>query len=121
MNDFRNLNIWKDEMRIYKEVFKVAGKYPKEEKYGFVSQTTRSAISIPSNIAEGAGRKSHKVYIQHLDIANGSISELITQLEIAQMLNYLEESKCTTLVSKSVKLQKMIYTPTEKIEISNKK
>ncbi len=71
-------------------VYKITGSFPVEEKYGLVSQIRRSAVSIPSNIAEGAGRRSDKEYLQFLNYALGSASELDTQLILAKRLNYGE-------------------------------
>ncbi len=72
-------------------VYKITASYPNTETYGLVSQIRRSAVSIPSNIAEGSGRKNSKEFIQFLYIANGSLSEIETQLELSVRLGYLKE------------------------------
>ncbi len=76
-------------MELVFQVYKATGEFPGHEQYGLASQIRRSAISIPSNIAEGHGRKSEKELIRFLDIAKGSIFELDTQMEIAKQLNYI--------------------------------
>ena len=73
------------------EIYRVSKNFPKSEMYGLTSQLRRSTISIPSNIAEGAARKSNKEFIQFLYIALGSVAESETQLVIASKLNYLED------------------------------
>jgi len=72
-------------------VYKATHSFPKHELFGLCAQIRRSAVSIPSNIAEGSGRNNRTEFIQFLYIANGSLSELETQLEIAFRLSYLED------------------------------
>lgn len=71
--------------------------YPKSEVYGLTSQMRRSAISVPSNIAEGAARRSKAEFLQFLSVAQGSLSELDTQLELSKMLGFIEENEYSTL------------------------
>ena len=71
-------------------IYKITGEFPENEKFGLTSQLRRASISIPSNLAEGAGRKSTKEFIQFLYIALGSSSEIETQLEIAMRLGYMK-------------------------------
>jgi len=88
----KDLEVWKESISLVKEIYKISAKFPKDEIYGLTLQIRRSAISIPSNIAEGAARNTKKEFIQFLYIALGSVSELETQLIIAKDLNYLENS-----------------------------
>ena len=88
MNDHKELEVWKKGMVFVAEVYRLTGHFPKEEIYGLTSQLRRSAVSIPSNIAEGAARNSHKEFIQFLFIAAGSAAEAETQLLIAQELRF---------------------------------
>ena len=80
MRTHKDLTVWQKSMDLVEEVYKIAGKLPKSEVFGLISQMQRSSISIPSNIAEGAKREHKGEYIQFLSIANGSASELETQL-----------------------------------------
>ena len=76
-------------------IYKITGEFPENEKFGLTSQLRRASISIPSNLAEGAGRKSTKEFIQFLYIALGSSSEIETQLEIAMRLGYMKNQTNT--------------------------
>jgi len=84
MHNLKELKIWHKAMDLFVEVYEASSKFPKEEIYGLTSQIKRSAISIPSNISEGAGRNSNKEFIHFLRIANGSSYELQTQLIISK-------------------------------------
>ena len=86
----KDLNVWKESIQLVIDVYEITQKMPSEEKYGLSSQIRRSVVSVPSNIAEGAGRSSTKEFIRFLDIANGSLSELETQLIIVHKLNYID-------------------------------
>lgn len=84
----RDLDVWNVAMELVTEVYKLTQSYPKEEMYGLIGQIRRSAVSIPSNIAEGAARNSKKEFAQFLYVALGSCAELETQLLIARDLGY---------------------------------
>lgn len=90
MNDYRDLIVWQKSMNLVKSTYEIIKSLPNEEKFALADQMRRSAISIPSNIAEGYERKSTKEYIHFLLIANASRAELATQLELCKMLNYVE-------------------------------
>lgn len=101
-------------MDITKEVYSVSADFPSEEKYALTSQIRRSAISIPSNIAEGCGRKSDKELSHFLSISLGSCFELETQIELASMLNFIDQSHKQALVNELTEIQKMISGFTKK-------
>jgi four helix bundle protein len=90
--DHKKLNAWKDSIDLVAKVYEITMTFPKNEEYGITSQIRRSAISVPSNISEGAGRDSKKEYVRFLNISIGSLSELETQIIIAQRLKYIDES-----------------------------
>ena len=92
IRSFRDLEVWKQSMDLSVELYKITKGFPKEEQFGLVSQIRRAAISIPSNISEGSSRSSVKEYIQFLNVANGSLSEIETQIELAVRLKYIEEN-----------------------------
>ena len=87
----RNLLAWQEAMKLVAAVYQVTTSFPRSELYGLTAQTRRAAVSIPSNIAEGAGRNSTREYVQFLGIATGSLSELETQLELGMMLKFLPD------------------------------
>jgi four helix bundle protein len=88
-------------------VYKLTASFPRMEVYGLASQMQRAAVSIPSNIAEGHGLKQTQAYLRHLAIANGSLTELETQLEIASRLGYLDEESCP-LIEKPHEVGRML-------------
>ena len=89
MSTHRDLLAWQEAMKLVAAVYRETAAYPKEELYGLVVQTRRAAVSVPSNIAEGAGRNSTRELVQFLGVASGSLSELETELELGSMLNHL--------------------------------
>jgi len=89
----KDLDVWKSSMSLVEEVYKITREYPQEEKFSLINQIRRAAVSVPSNIAEGAARNSTKEFIQFLYIALGSLSELETQLLLSQRLGYLSDNK----------------------------
>ena len=90
--DHKKLDAWKYSMDLVERIYKITSSFPKSEVYGLTSQIRRSAVSVPSNIAEGAARDSNKEYHRFLNISLGSLSELETQLMIAVRLNYINDS-----------------------------
>lgn len=104
--NFKNLLSWKLGIELVTEVYEATSKFPKSECYGLTQQIRRSAVSIPSNIAEGAARNSDKEFAQFLHIALGSIAELETQFIIAAKIKYLENPE--SLFSKIQETRLMI-------------
>ncbi len=86
-----DLEIWKKSIILVKEIYVITRNFPEEEKFVLISQMRRAAISIPSNIAEGAARKSRKEFANFLSISLGSLSELETQLIISKELDYIDD------------------------------
>ena len=86
-----NLEAWKAAMALVKSIYEATRTFPREEIYGLTAQMRRAAISIPSNLAEGAARTGRKEFAQFLSIAKGSLSELETQLLISAELGYLDQ------------------------------
>ena len=107
MHNFRNLQIWKDAMDLAQEVYEVTETIPAKETYGIISQMTRAAVSIPSNIAEGSGR-SEKDFAHFLSIALGSLFELNTQIMLSERIGYMDNKQSVALQNKADKLQMMI-------------
>ena len=86
----QDLKVWQMSIRLVKEIYAITATFPKDETYGLMSQMRRAAISIPSNIAEGAARTGTREFIQFIGIARGSLSELETQLHIARELGFID-------------------------------
>jgi four helix bundle protein len=118
MHNYKELKIWNEGMLLAKMVYKVAGLFPGNEQYGLTSQIKRSVISIPSNIAEGAGRGSDKEFAHFLSIALGSAFELETQIILANAFNFLSQEQFEEISPQLIKVQKMING--FRISINNK-
>ena len=86
----KDLNVWQEAMNMAKKIYLITNNFPKEERFGLVSQIRRAAISIPSNIAEGAARSSHKEFVQFLYISLGSLAELETQMLLSKDLGFID-------------------------------
>jgi len=100
------------------DIYRLIREFPQEELYGLCSQIRRSAVSIPSNIAEGYGRRSTQDYLRFLRIASGSLYELQTQIEIAQNLGYISEQEYDMIYEKSKEVDRMLSSMLKKIESS---
>ena len=109
MHNLKELKIWKKAIDLAVEVYRVTALFPPEEKYGLISQIRRAAVSISSNIAEGAGRSSEKEFKYFLGIANGSSFELQTQLFISNKLILLSNEDLEKMLQQIEELQKMNY------------
>ena len=100
IKNFQDLRIWKKGIEVVKDTYILTKKFPKEEIYALTSQMRRSAVSIPSNIAEGFRRYHNKEYKQFLYIALGSCAELETQIIIAKELNYINDNYKIEVIEK---------------------
>ena len=110
----KDLDVWKESIDLVLEIYAISKSLPSEEKFGLMSQMKRSAVSVPSNIAEGAARSSTKEFLRFLDIANGSLSELETQLIIVNKLNLFDTE--VLINTKIVHIRKMLYRLKESIK-----
>lgn len=103
----KDLEVWKRSIDLVIKVYDLSKNIPSDEKYGLISQIKRSSVSIPSNIAEGAGRSSTKEFIRFIDIAVGSLSELETQLIIIDRLGFVTTNKI--IEDEITIIRKMLY------------
>lgn len=110
MHKVEDLKIWNKAIKLVKQVYQIVSELPNDEKFGLIAQIKRSAISIPSNISEGAGRNSKKEFKHFLSIANGSCYELQTQLILTTELNLIEKEKIQPLLEACIEIQKMNYS-----------
>lgn len=112
---FKELKVWQKGIEIVKDIYEITKHFPKEEMYGLTTQMRRSAISIPSNIAEGFKRFHAKEYVQFLYIALGSLAELETQIFIAKEIGLLEDTKMDFMNEKLDHTSKMLSSLISKL------
>ena len=109
IKSFRDLRVWQLAMELVEVVYRLTRSFPKSEIYGLASQIQRAAVSVPSNIAEGHTRESTKEYLNHLSIAQASLAELETQLEIAVRLKYVSLGDSQPIVAHVGSLRRQLY------------
>lgn len=115
MRYFRKLEIWHQSLAFVKTIYAITGVLPAHEKYGLVTQMNRSAISIPSNIAEGCSRKTAVDFSRFLEIAIGSSFELETQIEICSLLSYIDPDQYLILNTELNMIQRRLNMLREKV------
>lgn len=120
MKTYRELIVWQKSMKLVTLIYQIAKNFPKTEKFGLTSQIQRCAISIPSNIAEGYGRNSLNDYIRFLNISNGSLYELQTQIEIAYNLKYIKKEIFMDVYEDSREIERMMSSLIRKLKEKRK-
>jgi four helix bundle protein len=105
---YSDLQVWQKAIDLVTEIYRLTADFPNDERFGLISQIRRAAVSIPANIAEGHGRKSTNAFINHLSIANGSLMELETHLQISLRLRLAPEQSITDILSRTDEIGKMI-------------
>jgi four helix bundle protein len=116
MHKYKELIIWRKSIELVTEIYLVTGSFPDKEKFNLISQINRAAVSIPSNIAEGAGRNSDKEFVQFLAIAHASSYELETQLIVSNNLGYIKKENLNKLLESIEELQKMNFALQQKLK-----
>jgi len=116
MKTYKDLVIWQKAIDLVTEVYRVTARFPKEELYGLTSQIRRSAVSVPSNIAEGYGRKSTNDYIRFLQISMGSLYELQTQLQIARNLTFIGDTAFQAIYESTREIERMLSSLINKVK-----
>ena len=104
----KKLDVWKASMELAKMIYKMTSTFPADERFGLISQMRRAVISIVSNIAEGAARQGKAEFKNFLSIAQGSLSELDTQLELAKELEYISISQLEEISVTLIRIDKML-------------
>ncbi len=107
--NYRDLRVWQAGMNLAEEIYRSTQTFPRTETYGLASQMRRAAVSIPSNITEGHTKESTKEYLRHISMAQGSLAELQTQIEIAGRLDYLTADQTGGLLDSTVSLARQLY------------
>ncbi|WP_339611461.1 four helix bundle protein [uncultured Planktosalinus sp.] len=118
MHILEDLKVWNKAINIAEETYKLSASFPVAEKYGLTSQIRRSAVSVPSNIAEGAGRNNPAEFKNFLGIANGSSYELYTQLILAYRLNLVSEDLVQPILKEVIEVQKMNFALLKHLNIN---
>ena len=116
LSTFRQLDVWQLAMDVVVASYGVAERFPKHELYGLGQQVRRSAVSIPSNIAEGHNRHATRAYLNHVNIALGSQAELETQLEVAIRLGYATASDVSAVMEELSRVGQMLHGLQRKLE-----
>lgn len=115
MHNYRQLKVWEKAIDLVIDIYKTTAEFPKEEKYGLISQMRRSVVSVPSNIAEGAGRNSEKEFCHFLAVAHGSCYELETQVIVSEKLGLISKEASEEICNRLTEIQKMNYNLQQKI------
>ncbi|MEQ8626366.1 four helix bundle protein [Ekhidna sp.] len=114
MHNFKELQVWQKGIDIAQNIYELTSTFPSEEKFGIVSQMRRSSVSVPSNVAEGAGRKTDKDFSNFLSMSLGSQFELETQLIISNRVGFISDEQLTKESLELVELQKMTRSLVDK-------
>ena len=104
----KKLEVWQQSILLIQKVYALTNRYPKSEEYGLINQMRRAAVSVPANIAEGAARQTKKEFIHFLHVAQGSLSELDTHIEVSLKLEYIKEDSITGLSPMMNQIDKML-------------
>ena len=110
MHQYNKLIVWEKSINVACSIYQLTKFFPADEKFGLISQMTRAAVSISSNIAEGSGRNSKKEFVQFLSIANGSACELETQLLISHKLKYCSEEVYREISKELFSIKNMLFS-----------
>lgn len=105
---YRELIVWQKAIALVEKVYRATDSFPKTEIYALTNQIRRSAVSIPSNIAEGQGRESTREFLHFLSVAHGSLMELETQITIAHRLQYIDKPQEQTLLDLTAEVSRML-------------
>lgn len=109
LKDFRELRVWQAAMQLVTLIYRQTSKLPSSENFGLTSQMRRAAVSVPSNVAEGYCRDSTKDYLRLLSIAQGSLGELETQIELAERLGYWSASEAAPLLTEAQSVARLLH------------
>ena len=116
MRNFKEYLVWQKSMELTVVIYDVTNRFPSEEKFGLISQIRRAAVSIPSNIAEGAGASTQKHFGEYLQRGLGSAFEVETQLLLSKRLNYISEDVANKIIEQIAEVQKMLASLIKKLK-----
>ncbi|MFC5191562.1 four helix bundle protein [Algoriphagus aquatilis] len=116
MHNYKELNVWKRSIKLCATIYKLTSNFPNEERFGLVSQMRRASVSVPSNIAEGGGRRTDREFLHFLGVAHGSICELESQLYVSVELEFVNFDQIDSITAELTEIQKMLYALIQKFE-----
>ena len=116
LKNYKELNVWQKSYELCLKIYQITAKFPNEERYGLTSQIRRSAVSIPSNVAEGYGRKTTLDYIRMLYISYGSVCELETQILLAGDLGFIDKGELDTAKKDIAEIERMLKALIKSLE-----
>lgn len=117
LKSYKDLKVWEKSYALCLDIYKVTKKFPSEEKFGLTSQIRRASVSIPSNIAEGYGRKTTQEYIYSLYVSYGSLCELETQLLLAKDLGYFSTNDHISIEKNLSEIERMLKALIKSLEL----
>lgn len=109
MHNYKELNVWKRSIKLCASIYKLTANFPNEERFGLISQMRRASVSVPSNIAEGGGRRTDKEFLHFPGVAHGSICELESQLYVSVELEFTDFDQIDSIATELTEIQKMLY------------
>ena len=109
MKSFRDLRVWQQSMKLVETIYRLTKSFPKHETYGLMSQLQRATVSVPSNIAEGHTREHLREYLHHISMAQASLAEVETELELANRLEYVTPSDMNEVLQEINSLGRQLY------------
>ena len=116
LRNYKDLKVWRKSYELCLAIYQITGTFPNDEKYGLTSQARRSAVSVPSNIAEGYGRRTTADYVRMLYIAYGSLCELETQILLSGDLGYVSDIELHRLTADISEVERMLKGLTRSLE-----
>ena len=116
LKNYKELNVWQKAYKLCLTLYRITAEFPAEEKYGLTSQIRRSAVSVPSNIAEGYGRRTTTDYIRMLYISYGSVCELETQILLAGDLGFIEKGELAAVNNNIAEIERMLKALIKSLE-----
>jgi four helix bundle protein len=108
VRNYADLIAWQKGMTLALSVYRLSGGMPREEQFGLTSQMRRAAVAIPSNIAEGEGRRTDGEFLNHLSVAHGSVRELETQLILSERLKFLDAQSVRTVLDEAAEVGRLV-------------
>lgn len=121
LKTYKELQVWQKAFELCKRIYQASAQFPPDERFGLIAQVRRAAVSVPSNIAEGYGRGTRRDYVRFLWIANGSLSEIETQLLLAKAMGYEPRAEFDEVVEQVAEVERMLKALIRSLEAKDSK